>query len=143
MVLGTWTRKDTLYGGEGFSVLGKGELSGQLRAAIHRLREYAPFQASPVREQSTSAFTLPPPERHIGEGSFFVADDRTICQSLDGQAVPVIYGRKSLRANGTVLGKRLAALIGLRDLARRVLQSQNEGWPEPNRIDARRDLNWA
>ena len=27
-------------------------------------------------------------------------------------------------------GKRLAALIGLRDLARRVLQSQNEGWPE-------------
>ena len=27
-------------------------------------------------------------------------------------------------------GKRLAALIGLRDHARRVLQSQNEGWPE-------------
>ena len=35
-------------------------------------------------------------------------------------------------------GKRLAALIGLRDLARRVLQSQNEGWPEANRNDARR-----
>jgi N12 class adenine-specific DNA methylase len=143
MVLGTWTRKDTLYGGEGFSVLGNGELAGQLRAAIHRLREYGPFQASPVRDQSASAFTLPPLERHIGEGSFFVADDRTICHSLDGQAVPVVYGGKSLRANATVLGKRLAALIGLRDLARRVLQSQNEGWPEPNRIDARRDLNWA
>ena len=27
-------------------------------------------------------------------------------------------------------GRRLAALIGLRDHARRVLQSQNEGWPE-------------
>ena len=27
-------------------------------------------------------------------------------------------------------GKRLAALVGLRDHARRVLQSQNEGWPE-------------
>ena len=27
-------------------------------------------------------------------------------------------------------GKRLAALVGLRDRARRVLQSQNEGWPE-------------
>ena len=40
-------------------------------------------------------------------------------------------------------GKRLAALVGLRDLARRVLQSQNEGWPEANRSDARRDLNRA
>ena len=30
-------------------------------------------------------------------------------------------------------GKRLAALIGLRDHARRVLQSQNEGWPEAHR----------
>src|ERR1700675_1041719 len=40
-------------------------------------------------------------------------------------------------------GKRLAALVGLRDLARRVLQSQNEGWPESNRNEARRKLNWA
>ena len=40
-------------------------------------------------------------------------------------------------------GKRLAALIGLRDLARRVLQSQNEGWPEAHRNDARRELNRA
>ena len=27
-------------------------------------------------------------------------------------------------------GKRLGALVRLRDRARRVLQSQNEGWPE-------------
>src|SRR5262249_32486876 len=38
-------------------------------------------------------------------------------------------------------GKRMAALIGLRDLARRVLQSQNEGWPEAERHEARRALN--
>ena len=37
----------------------------------------------------------------------------------------------------------MAALIRLRDLARRVLQSQNEGWPEVSRQDARRELNWA
>ena len=30
MVLGTWSRKDTLYGGEGYSVAGNGDLSGQL-----------------------------------------------------------------------------------------------------------------
>jgi hypothetical protein len=40
-------------------------------------------------------------------------------------------------------GKRLAALMALRDKARRVLQSQNEGWPEANRNEARRELNWA
>ena len=31
MVLGNWSRKDTLYGGEGYSVLGNGDLAGQLR----------------------------------------------------------------------------------------------------------------
>ena len=34
-------------------------------------------------------------------------------------------------------------MLGLRDRARRVLQSQNEGWPEENRRDARGDLNRA
>ena len=37
------------------------------------------------------------------------------------------------RPTARMTGKRLAALIGLRDLARRVLQSQNEGWPEADR----------
>ena len=48
-----------------------------------------------------------------------------------------------LTAYGNLTGKRLAALIGLRDKARRVLQSQNEGWPEEARQEARRELNWA
>ena len=57
--------------------------------------------------------------------------------------MPVTYGGTLLKADGTMTGKRLAALVGLRDLARRVLQSQNEGWPEANRSDARRELNRA
>ncbi len=141
MVLGAWTSKDTLYG-EGYSVLGNGDLTEQLKEAIHRLPEYAPLQATPVQEQPTAAFTPPPPERHISEGSFFIADNRTICQSLDGQAVPVVYGGTTLTAGGSLTGRRLAGLIRLRDLARRVLQSQNEGWPEPARQEARRALNW-
>ena len=44
--------------------------------------------------------------------------------------MPVVYGGTTLKADGTLTGKRLAALVGLRDRARRVLQSQNEGWPE-------------
>ncbi len=39
-----------------------------------------------------------------------------------------------------MMGRRLAALIGLRDAARLVLQAQNEGWPEADRDDTRKSL---
>jgi len=158
MVLGSWSRKDTLYG-EGYSVNGNGELAQQLQTAIRRLPaapahqrgepEFAPSQPS-VKQEPAPAFTPPPPpafagagSAHITEGSFFVGEDRTICQSLGGQSVPVAYGGTTLTAYGTMTGKRLAALVGLRDRARRVLESQNEGWPEAERIAARRELNRA
>ena len=143
MVLGTWTRKDTLYGGEGYSVKSNGDLAGQLKDAIARLPQFATRQAAPTQEEPAPAFTPPPLERHIGEGSFFVGDDRGIYQSQGGQGVPVVYGGKPLQAYGTLIGKRMAALIGLRDRARRVLQSQNEDWPEANRNEARRELGRA
>ena len=94
-------------------------------------------------EGAPAPFTPPPLEKHIAEGSFFVAEDRTIHQMEGGEAVPVTYGGTLQKANGTMTGRRLAALVGLRDHARRVLQSQNEGWPEANRNDARRALNRA
>ena len=46
---------------------------------------------------------------------------------------------KLLKSKGAMTAKRLAALVGLRDIARRVLQSQNEGWPESHRNEARGD----
>src|SRR5207253_9570395 len=97
----------------------------------------------PAPEKPPASLARPPPECHVTEGSFFIRTDGVVCQSLDGQAVAVVYGGRTLWAGGTLSGKRLAALIRLRDLARRVLQSQNEGWPEANRNDARRELNWA
>ncbi len=144
MVLGEFSRKDTLYGGEGFSVTGTGDLAEQLRQAIDRLPKFEVTQsAAEMPNPPPPAFIAPPPEKHITEGSFFVADDRTICQIEDGRAVPVTYGGTLLKSDGTMTGRRLAALVGLRDLARQVLRSQNEGWPEANRIDARRKLNFA
>ncbi len=143
MVLGAWTRKDTLYG-EGYSVTGNGDLRKQLQDAIGRLPDCAPRPASSVQKKKpAAAFARPPPERHNGEGSFFLNDDRVICQCIEGQAVPVVYGGRTLHAGGTHTGKRLAALIRLRDLARRVLQSQNQGWPDADRHEARRELHWA
>ena len=143
MVLGNWTRKDTLYGGEGYSVTGSGDLSGQMKEAILRLPQFYGLQASTIQEEPAPVFTPPPAERHISEGSFFIGDDRVVYQSQGGEGVPVVYGGTALRSDGTLVGKRLSALVGLRDRARRVLQSQNEDWPDADRDEARRELNRA
>jgi len=145
MVLGAWSRQDRLYSA-GYSVESTGELANQLRQAIRRLPDsVAAPAASPVeKEPPVPAFTPPPPpERHVTEGSFFIGEDKVIRQVEDGQGLPVTYCGVLLRADGTPNARKIAALIGLRDLARRVLQSQNEGWPEANRDAARRDLNRA
>ncbi len=143
MVLGDWSRKDTLYGGEGLSVVSNGDLKTHLRHAVERLPTFDPIRASAQETAQAPAFVPPPPERHIGEGSFFVGHDKVVYQSQGGQGTPVVYGGTTLRSDGTLVGKRLAALTGLRDRARRVLQSQNEAWPEADRTEARRELNRA
>ncbi|MCA9215601.1 MAG: DEAD/DEAH box helicase family protein, partial [Planctomycetales bacterium] len=112
----------------------------QLQAAIEYLPEFA--SVAPAKDEPVPArFTRPPPESHITEGSFFVSDDGTICQIVDGAAEPVSHGKTTLNSNEGVLGKRLAALLQLRDAARLVLQSQNEGWPESERHATRQSLN--
>jgi N12 class adenine-specific DNA methylase len=143
MVLGTWSRKNRLYS-DGYSLDSNGDLASQLREAVARLPENVASVSASVAEPAAApppAFVPPPPESHITEGSFFVGENRVIHQIEDGEAKPVTYGGTLLRADGTMMGKRLAALIGLRDHARRVLQSQNEGWPEIERQRARRNLN--
>ena len=142
MVLGDWSRTDSLHAG-GVSLLANGELASRLDDAIGRLPRAEPVPSLPRTMHREQSFTPPPPERHIVEGSFFLGDDRAIYQVEDGKSQPVVYSGTTLRADGTMTGKRLAGLIGLRDHARRVLQSQNEGWPEANRLGARRDLNRA
>ena len=141
-VLGSWSRKDRLYGGEeGYSVEATGELSEQLREALNRLPELSPRASSTSVEQEAKSFTPPPLETHITEGSFFVGEDRTIYQMVDGTPEAVNYGGTLLTSNGTMTGKRLARLVAIRDAARLVLQSQNEGWPASHREEARRELN--
>jgi N12 class adenine-specific DNA methylase len=172
MVLGEWSRKDTLYAGEGYSVIGKGDLASQLNEAVARLTDKhvvqseaerpkpppgraacatVPFPAPrpdsvhPAAESCSplAPFVPPPPLRHITEGSLFIDYQRVIRQVENGQSEPVNYCGVLLKANGTPQGRKIGSLIELRDLARRVLQSQNEGWPEANRQEARRDLNRA
>ena len=82
MVLGNWTRKDTLYGGEGYSVTEQRRPGRATQSKPwHGLPRFAadPSIAGP-RTSPAPAFTPPPPERHISEGSFFVGDDKIIYQ---------------------------------------------------------------
>jgi N12 class adenine-specific DNA methylase len=143
MVLGTYSRKDRLYD-SGYSISGNGDLAEQLREAIDRLPAgVASAAVSHSPRPETKAFTPPPPERHITEGSFFVGEGRTIFRIEEGLPKPVTYGGTLLKADGAMTGKRMGSLIGILGLTRRVLQSQNEGWPEANREAARRELNRA
>jgi N12 class adenine-specific DNA methylase len=144
MVLGTWSRHDRLYAGEGYTVRATGDLAPQLAAAIQRLPQgsytaHLTAQAYPASPPPA----LPPLAPHLTEGSFFVTERQALMQIQQGTAVPVTHGTTALQADGTLLGRRLAALIALRDHARCVLQSQNEGWPEGQRQEARRALNRA
>ena len=91
MVLGEWSGKDTLYG-EGYSVTSNGNLAEQLNDAVSRLPVFPTIKATPAeqpdrlsRRSVTEGGTLPPLVRHIGEGSFFVAADKSICQLQNGQ----------------------------------------------------------
>ena len=98
MVLGTWSRKDRLYGGEqGFSVEANGELEEQLRLAVSRLPELAPREAEGRPRVEAPAFTPPALERHITEGSFLIGEDRAILQMVEGSFEPVTYGGTRLQ----------------------------------------------
>ena len=128
MVLGDFSRKDTLYGGEGFSIIGNGDpgsspgqaLAEQIREAVGRLPKGQAVQSEAERPNPPPAFPAfapPPLERHVTEGSFFIgkpapaeAGDRTIRQMMDGQTVPVAYGGTLLTSGGTMTGKRLSQL---------------------------------
>jgi N12 class adenine-specific DNA methylase len=151
MVLGTWSRQDRLYASEsGYSLLANGDLALQLHEAVGGLPERV-YTCAKQSERSAAAekpqpsqAPLPPLEPHITEGSFFIDNDKSILQVQQGEGVPVTHGDKALRADSAgLMGPRLAGLITLRDHTRRVLASQNEGWSETHRQQARSLLNRA
>ena len=138
MALGAWSTKVTLYG-EGYSLLSSGDLAEQLERAIERLPEFPTLHILPFPELAGER----PANVQLEEGSFWVRADRALCQVVDGQAQQVVYGGRKLTADDTLTGRRLAALVGLRDRARRVLKSQNDDWPETERLEARDEINRA
>ncbi|MBL8891559.1 MAG: DEAD/DEAH box helicase family protein [Planctomycetaceae bacterium] len=141
-VLGTYSPENQLYGHSGYSILGTPDFTEKLAAATDRLPEFRTLPPlSSFEMQQNTNFTRPPPLRHLSEGSFFLGQDHQIYQVENGTNRPVMHGQTPLTGNGTMMGRRLAHLVQIRDAARLVLQSQNESWPEQERNSARHDLN--
>jgi hypothetical protein len=146
MLLGRLSRHDRLYAA-GYSINATAQLSQQLATTARCVSEGVAStvcaQQSRGGEAAPATPFTPPPEGHVTYCRFFFVDDYVIRQIEDSQPVPVISNGTQQRDNGTMTGRRRAALIRLRDLAHRVLQSQNEGWPDAHRDNAHRDLNRA
>ena len=147
MMLGTLSRQDRLYDST-YSLVGEGDTEVRLHAAIRGLPERATIPSQAAKPVAVALASIVPtatstPLLHYSEGSLLVGDDKVIRQIEDGTAQPVTYCGVLLKANGTPQGRRIGSLIGLRDLARRVLRSQNEGQPESTRFEARQALNAA
>lgn len=69
----------------------------------------------------------------VGLGELFVGLEKAILQIEAGRAEPVTHSATVLQADGGLMGRRLADLIGLRDAARLVLMTQDEGRAEEER----------
>ena len=102
MVLGTWSRKDTLYGGEGYSVTGNGDLAEQLAG-----RDPPPAGVRSAAGRSASRNDQPRPSRRrrpsatSPKAASSSATTASSARSIGGQAVPVVYGGTTLKADGT------------------------------------------
>jgi hypothetical protein len=60
-----------------------------------------------------------------------------------GQGVPVVYGGTTLKADGTLTGKRLAALVGCATAPAACCNRRTKAGPRPTANEARRELNRA
>ena len=94
MVLGDWSRKDTLYGTGGFSVPPNGDLAEQLAAAIRPAAcPGQPCQPSPAKRLNPPPHS--PRRRPSGTSPRAVSSSATtglIHQVEGGQGMPVVYG---------------------------------------------------
>ena len=139
MVMGEFAIGRGRYGRNTLKVNAPADYEDRLFRTLRNLPEGA-FSAVAVAAQP--ACQPVPVPAGLGEGSFLI-EDGAILQIECGRILPVMHGQAALRAGENKMGRRLAALIELRDRARQVLRSQNEGWPELERRDARRWLNRA
>jgi hypothetical protein len=117
MVMGEFAIGRGRYGRNTLKVEAPADYEDRLFRALRRLPEGV-FSAAVVAAPAVCP-PVPVPAG-LGEGSFLIEDGK-ILQIECGQILPVMHGQTALRAGEGKIGRRLAALIGLRDRAREVL----------------------
>ena len=143
MVVGEMSVGQGMYGNESLRVRSDGELAAALHAAMDGLPEgIVTPRTTPLETASRPVVDADLPD-FVQEGSFYIAADQTIMQVVRGHGEPVMQRGQPLMANGTMGGKRLAALIKLRNRARAVLRTQQDGLTESERDTARQQLRVA
>ena len=141
MVIGDMTVGQGMYGNNELRVRSDAEIGAALARAVDGLP--ANIVTARTAPLVTATATVIDPElaaANLQEGSYFIAADQTIMQVVGGQAEPVMQREKPLKANGTPGGKKLAGLITLKERARAVLRAQQDGLPDAERDEARRQL---
>lgn len=143
MVIGEMSVGQGMYNNQDLRVRSDGEIAAALHAAIDGLPgDVVTARTEPLASASVPKVDASLPD-HVQEGSFYVTADQTIMQVVGGRGEPVMQRDKPLMANGTMGGKRLGALITLRDRARAVLKAQQDGRSDSERDTARQRLRTA
>lgn len=140
-VLGRMSVGQGMYHNQDLRVRSDGELAAALHAAVDGLPEnICTRRSEPLAAAARISAAEGGSPEGVKEGSFFIADDKTIMQLVGGEATPVMQGGQALTSDGTPGGQRLAYLIRLRDRARAVLKTQQEGRSDEVKESARRGL---
>jgi hypothetical protein len=114
MVMGEFAIGRGRYGRNTLKVDAPADYEDRLFRALRSLPEGV-FSAAAVAAPAVCPSVLVP--AGLGEGSFLI-EDGAILQIECGQILPVMRGQTALRAGEGKIGRRLAALIELRDRAR-------------------------
>lgn len=140
MVLGEMSVGQGMYNEASLRVRSDGDIGAALHAAIDGLpenicTEHEIDATGPLKLAEEAELPV-----YAKEGSIFIADDKRLMQVVEGLPQPLKAGRSELKANGTMAGKRLAALVRLREHAREVLRTQQEGLADEAKDAARQTL---
>lgn len=143
MVLGEMSVGQGMYNEASLRVRSDGELAAALHAAIDGLPEGICTARTSDTKRPLSVAEEAALPACAKEGSIFIADDTRIMQVVAGRPEVLRAGKSPLKADGTKAGKRLGSLVRLREQAREVLRTQQEGLPDEAREAARRRLKQA
>lgn len=144
MVVGELAQYQGMYRNHELTVTFPDDYTSRLQAAL----AYLPADAylappDPALDRPQARAAPATPSRSLPPGSRFIDAAGHILHITDqaGTAEPLIYGGKPLDALSGATGTRLAALIGIREAARAVLDTQREQRTDEEKETARTILN--